>query len=141
MAFLWRFKLDRDLTDLHEAIEQKKAIVASASSLETSFRSLQKKLGYIEEIVKGQTFYDKVLLEISQYTPIDTNYSLFGLDKNTLKVSGTSLSERGLASLLYNLRNSPKYTNIEVTDIKKSKGSPEILFSLTADIVPESYKN
>lgn len=140
MAFLARFKLDRDLTDLHEAIEQKKAIVASASSLEINFRNLQKKLSHIEEITNGQIFYDKVLNEIAQFTPIDTNFSLLDLDKSDLKISGVSLSEMSLASLLFNLRNSPKYTNIEVTDVKKSEGSPEILFSLTANIAPENFK-
>ena len=40
MAFLSRFKFDRELTDLHEEIKQKQAVIQSAQSFETEFRFL-----------------------------------------------------------------------------------------------------
>lgn len=140
IAFLMRFKLDRDLTDLHESIEQKKAIVASASSLETKFKSLQTRLTTIELVTKDQIPFNILLTELAGITPVDVSISQLSYTRTTLTLSGVSLSEAGLATLIYQLRNSPRYTDISLTNINKGRNLPEIQFSVAAVFTPEAFQ-
>ncbi len=52
LAFLSRFKFDRDLTDLNEKVKQQQAIVQSSAQFEQKFRFLQKQLLYIYILIK-----------------------------------------------------------------------------------------
>ena len=54
LAFLSRFKFDRDLTDLNEAVSQKKAIVEAAADFEQDFLFLQKQLETIAGLKKNR---------------------------------------------------------------------------------------
>lgn len=139
MAFIARFTLDRQLTDLHDSINQKKAIIDSAATLEADFRNLQKRLVQIETIEKSQVAYDNLLMDLARNIPVDVAVSNLTLDPGTFKFSGQALSEAGLATLTYQLRNSPKYSNIDITDVRKVKDSPLILFNLAADYTPSAF--
>src|SRR3990167_1463025 len=53
-AFILRFSLDRQITDLNEEIEQKAAIVAANKGFESSFRNLQSRTQQINTLFTGQ---------------------------------------------------------------------------------------
>ena len=48
LAFLSRFKLDRDLSDLNETIAEKQAVLAAYSTLEADYRELAGRLDLIK---------------------------------------------------------------------------------------------
>lgn len=140
LAFLARFKLDRDITDLHESIEQKKAIVLSASSLETNFKDIQARLNGISEITKKQTYFDKLVDDFSLITPVDVYISDLNFSQNQFNISGVALSEAGLATLIYQLRHSPKFSEINLSNVSRSSSLAEIRFSLSAILSPQVNK-
>src|SRR3989338_8701807 len=49
-AFLYRFGLDRALTDLRASLKEKQAIIESYGDLEANFRLVQKKLTTVKTI-------------------------------------------------------------------------------------------
>src|SRR3989344_8016651 len=53
MAFLSRFKLDRDLSDLAERIEGKKNVLVALSGNENVFRSIQKRLTVAKTLIES----------------------------------------------------------------------------------------
>jgi Tfp pilus assembly protein PilN len=117
LAFLSRFKLDRDLTDLYKTIEERQAIVEANQGFEEKFRFLQRKISLIEKIQAKQStttaFVDKLLPLI----PIDVSIKNLSLDNQRIRLVATALSEEGLASFLNNLSASPNFENLSVTSV------------------------
>lgn len=136
LAFLSRFKLDRDLTDLGEKIKQKQAIVESSSSFEKNFRFLQKRLIKIEELRKDQLKADEILSELSSLIPVDVYLANFTIEGKQVSLSATVLSEAGLATFLRNLRNSPRFEKFILSQVS-SEADREIgiKFQLRSELV------
>lgn len=135
LAFLSRFKLDRDLTNLYEEIEQKQAIVESASDLEADFRFLQKRLTTIQKLEKEQLKAAKVLEELAGLTPVDVSLAGLSSSKEEISFSATALSEAGLATFLNNLKNSKRFEDLNLSQVstETTKGLG-IQFSLSAKL-------
>jgi len=140
MAFLGRFKFDSDLTDLHNAIEQKKSIIASAAVLEKNFLQIQARIEKIPLVENEQVPYDALISDVAKMTPIDVMINRITFTKTQITFSGSVLSEAGLATLIYQLRSSPKFSDISLDNINKRSDTPEILFSVSANFTPEAYK-
>jgi len=117
LAFLSRFKLDRDLTDLGEKIKQQQAIIVSWSNFEKEFRFLNKRLQTIEGFRKNQVEAGGVLEEIADLLPFDVVISEFIVSDKKLDLSAVALSEGGLSTFLRNLKNSEKFKNIALTQL------------------------
>jgi Tfp pilus assembly protein PilN len=117
LAFLSRFKLDRELTDLGEKIKQQQAIVTSWSNFEKEFRFLDKRIQAIEQLKKDQVKTNLVLDEIANLIPIDVSISDFAVSNKNLSLTALALSEGGLTTFLKGLKNSPQFKNINLTQI------------------------
>jgi len=117
LAFLSRFKLDRDLTDLGEKVKQQQAIITSWSTFEKEFRFLNKRLQAIEELKKNQIEAALVLDELASLTPLDIVIFDFSVFNKQLSLAASAFSEGGLETFLRNLKNSPKFKDIKLTQI------------------------
>lgn len=117
LAFISRFKLDRDVADLNEEIKRQQAIINSSTQFEQEFRFLQKRINTIESSKKDQLEADRALLEIANLTPIDVSFSDFGVNKKEVSLTATALSEAGLATFLKKLNSSPLFENLSVPQI------------------------
>jgi Tfp pilus assembly protein PilN len=117
LAFLSRFKLDRDLTDLGEKIRQQQAIIVSWSNFEKDFRFLNRRLQTIEEFRKSQIESGEILEELANLIPLDIVISDFSVSNRQLSLSASAFSEGGLSSFLRNLKNSKNFKNITLTQI------------------------
>ena len=117
LAFLSRFKLDRDLTNLYEEIEQKQAIIESTSNLENDFRFLQKRLAAIQNLEKTQLKAAKVLEELAGLTPVDVVFTNLSSTNEEISFSATALSEVGLATFLNNLKSSGRFENLNLSQV------------------------
>ncbi len=116
-SFLTRFSLDRQMTDLNEAIAQKQAILASYGNLENEVRSIQNRLNLVAEVTKNQLSSQKTLTQISSFTPLDVTYKsiIFATDK--IKLSGMAFSEAGLQTLMAKLKSDKNFSKVEVKNL------------------------
>ena len=117
LAFLSRFKFDRDLTDLNEEIEQKQAVVQSSAQFEEKFRLLQKQLLSIETLEKNRLQTNKVLTELASLTPIDVYLSNLNITEKEISLTATALSEGGLATFLNSLKKSTLFEKITLSQV------------------------
>lgn len=117
LAFLSRFKLDRDLTDLYEDIKQKQAIIEASSDFEEEFRFLQKRLATIEDLEKKQLATAGIIEEISLLIPLDVSLTELRFDGKEVSLTATALSEQGLASFINNLKTSDRFEKIVLSDV------------------------
>lgn len=135
IAFLSRFWLDRTLSDLHESIAQKQAIVKSAQELENQARSIQNRLAEAKTIMSDNLKASEILDLLAKITPTDIVYNNLVLSKNRVNISATGLSELSLSVFSYNLRNSQLFSDINFDSLEKNKTQQgEITFTLTAKL-------
>src|SRR3989338_10839616 len=99
-AFLFRFGLDKRLTDLNFEINQKKNAVMTYGDLESKWRRLQDQLEAVAKVQVEAVNANEVLNAISQITPLDTSYTTITLNAKNVVLEGQTLSNVGLAPLL-----------------------------------------
>lgn len=117
LAFLSRFKLDRDLTDLGEKIKQQQAVLASWEEFEKEFRFLNKRLEIIEDLRRNRIDAEEILGELAGLTPVDVQISEFSVTGEEVSLTATSLSEGGLGTFVKNLEKSSKFEKISITQV------------------------
>jgi len=139
LAFLFRFKLDRDLTDLNESIAGKQAEVKASTEFENNFRLLQKKLQVIKELRQSQLDTDAIFNELAAILPLDVKVTDLSVAMGTATFKATSLSEAGLSTFIKNIKASPVFSNLvlsQVTsDVEKGVG---IQFELSSSLISKS---
>jgi Tfp pilus assembly protein PilN len=135
LAFLSRFKLDRDLTDLHDSIKQKQAIIEASASFEKKYRQLQKQVALLDQVTQNRLNPSAFLTHLSHITPLDVYFEEISAKKKSLTLKATALSETGLTVFLQNLRTFPLVEQISLAEL--SAGSDQdigIKFHLTGNL-------
>lgn len=136
LAFLSRFKLDRDLTNLYEDIKQKQAIIESASGFEDEFRFLQKRLTIINELEKEQSTTEKIIGELVALIPLDVALNNISATNKEVSLTAIALSEQGLASFLSNLKSSTKFEKLVLSNISSgTERGVGIQFELKSEFI------
>jgi len=137
-AFLYRFGLDRKLTDINASIKQKTAIVDSYGDLENSFRRLQTKLTTIKEVGENNLDVDFVLTNLSQITPEETTYSTIDITDKSVSLQGQTLSETGLATLLFKAQESQVFSGVSLDNVSSATDKTQAInFRLVLAVEPQ----
>lgn len=137
LAFLSRFKLDRDLTNLYEEIKQKQARIEAASEFEEEFRFLQKRIDTIESLEKKQLTTAGLIEELSSLIPLDVSLSELTISDQKVSLTAIALSEQGLAAFLNNLKASDKFEKLELSQVTSgTEKGVGIQFELKSEFQP-----
>jgi len=130
LSFLSRFKLDRELTDLNEAIARQKAIILSYGTLEEDIRFTQAQLALVRQTQTGVNPIKTINL-LSRTMPTDVRLEKFSLTDTAFQISGTALSPQGFVSLINNLNLDPTVSEINVGKLSSQDEGHTITFDLT----------
>lgn len=139
LAFFSRFKLDRQLTDLHEEISQKEAIVQYNSEIEKKARGVQGQLKEIKNIEKGCDFSIKLLAFFEENTPKGVTLEKLSFSQERISLSGISLSTTSFIDFLARIRNSEKFSQVVLENLSKI-GEEKLKFQFAANISKESFQ-
>lgn len=135
LAFLSRFKLDRDLTDIHEEISQKQAIVEATYDLEDGFRNLQNRLAKINTLMAAGTSPNEILEILGQNLPADVYLVDISVVQDKLNLTAVAQSELSFGVFINNLSQSKKFTNINLGVVSRGgEREPGIKFNLSAKL-------
>lgn len=138
MAFFSRFKLDRQLTDLHEEITQKEAIVTFNQAFEKQTRDIQKQLEEIENIEHHHEFSLKLLDFLGKNLPKEVTLKKLSFSQEKLSLSGISLSSSSFIDFLARIRDSEKFSQVVLQDLSQ-QGEEELEFKLTTNVSKEKF--
>jgi len=135
LAFLSRFKLDRDLTNLNESSKQKQAIINSSANLEKEFRFLQKRLTVIESLQKSQNEAKQVLDIFTELTPIGVQLSNFSYTDKKITLTAAANSDLAFATFLKNLKGSPQLKSLSIAKVSTNEEQGgTIVFNLKTEL-------
>jgi Tfp pilus assembly protein PilN len=117
VAFVSRFKLDHDLTNLNEEIKEKQARIEAMSEFEKEFRFLQKRLQTVSQIQGAQKTTSGTIQRLIPLIPIDVSLTSLSVNEKTIDLSAVALSAEGLASFINNLKESPHFNQLNLQNV------------------------
>lgn len=132
LAFLSRFKLDRDLNDLNEVIIQKQTLVESYSQVEEQMLDVQARMTLAGEISNTSVNVSQSMDELSRLIPIGTKMDTIELNQTNWVLRGIAGSETGFAALMSRLENSGKFATINAGDVHFDLRRGGLVFSIEA---------
>ena len=134
LAFLSRFKLDRELTDLHQSIADKQAIILAASDLENQVRNLQNHLIIIKKLDQQRGYPPKLLTSFETMIPTDVTLTEITINDKNIKLTAVALSNEGFRTFLNNLAASEYFSDISLDDVTKNTEGTGVNFSVSATL-------
>jgi Tfp pilus assembly protein PilN len=129
-AFLSRFWLDAENSNLADSIKIASAQIQVQSEFEKEFRGLQTKLAIIKQLVGGPKSSDR-FLELAAKTPPGVSITSIGVQDLTGTVKGASDTETAIAQFISNLKTDPNIKKISLGSLDTSDDvQSTILFQL-----------
>jgi Tfp pilus assembly protein PilN len=116
VAFLSRFWLDAQNTDLNDEIENKTAILTASQDFEKEFRETQNRLKIFSELTKNQGVYADTLNTLVSYLPSDLYLTTVTYEKNSIQIEGSTSNEVSVQQLIANLSSTDKFTDISLVE-------------------------
>lgn len=130
-AFLYRFGLDRALTDLRASVKEKQATINAFGDVEAVFRRTQTQLATIKQ-ASGEPRIFNILELLGQIVPADTVLNNVSLSQTQAIIEGTVASQTSLATLLNQAQSRPEFADVILENVKSSfDKSGSIEFNLT----------
>lgn len=120
-AFLLRFKLDSDISNIKDKIDEQIPFLQSLKSDETLIKKVQFQLNTIKNIRQENPDFTVALKKIADQVPQNISITNINMEKVqtiiTFKIIGTSQNETGLASLILGLKEDKSFSDIELISI------------------------
>ncbi|HTK03294.1 MAG TPA: PilN domain-containing protein [Alphaproteobacteria bacterium] len=130
-AFLSRFWLDAQNSDLNESLKVKTAQVAAQAEFEKQFRGLQAKLAIFKTLSQNPKASDRIE-KISSKIPEDISLSGITISDTSAQIKGSAISEGGIAQFVANLKTEPSFKKVNLGQVNSSDNDQAVtLFTLT----------
>lgn len=133
VAFLSRFSLDRQLTDLRDEIQQKQDIIAANQDLEIDFRQTQDSLNKIKALLTTQEIPTNTINTLHMLLPSGTYFQSLSINDNKITSQVVSLTVQSFSQFLINLSATKQLSNIEIGTVDKQTVAG-IQYTLTAQL-------
>lgn len=134
LAFLSRFKLDRDLNDLNEVINQKVQVVESYAETEKQMRSLQKRALVAREVQASTIGFGDWWRRLSGITPSDTTYDSVDINAERLTLKGLSSSGTSFTQLIEGIKKTEDVEEININKIAFDQSQGGVSFEIAAKL-------
>jgi len=130
-AFLSRFWLDAENSDLNDEIKQKRARILASANFEDDFRDTQKRLRVLSGLSINQPA-SEVLDAIATTMPADIVLTSTSISDEGIRLAGSSLTEASIAQFIINLENNRVFRRAELASVSTGISEQELLqFTLT----------
>ncbi len=119
LAFLSRFKLDKDISELSEEIQGKVNVLEAELPVETEFREQQRRLAGANEILNSRYQAGMILDKLTEKVSDEVKLSNLDMGRQVIRVEANSLGEQGLGQLLSGLSVDPTWKGVELNQIQE----------------------
>jgi hypothetical protein len=143
-AFVYRYKLDADLNDLQEQINEKIPYIKSLSADENKIKLTQFQISEISKLKSERVDFAIPLTEISKIIPKNIQLTTINFDRaqaypeTSLSIIGQTPSNLELAYFIKELQSDPMFTNIALSNISFDN---QITFTIIGNLASNLGKN
>lgn len=132
VSFVTRFSLDRQVTDLNKAIDQKKNIILAFGDLDENFRNIQFKIDNYKQ-VEQQRNIAEVFPKLTEITPPNVIYEELTVWQDRVNLTGLAQNQGALNTLINNLQISDNFFEVAVEKIESDdEQSSNLTFNIKA---------
>ena len=132
VAFLSRFVLDTNNTDLNEEMIEKRALIAAQRSFENEFKSTQNKLSIYKDLSVRKSPVSDTLTSIVTSLPSDAFLDQLTFRNDGATISGYSSNERSIQQFIVNLENKQDFGSVSLSGLNSNTDNPSLLeFDIT----------
>ncbi len=133
LSFVARFTLDRQLTDLNDAIHGQKTAIQAYGQLEDKVRLAQAKVDQYRQIEQRRNL-SEVFPALSRIIPTGVLLDELVINQKRVMLNGRTTSQTSLNTLINNLQLSADFSQISVDKIEASgQNEPGFDFSIRAE--------
>jgi len=137
VAFISRFSLDRQLTDLKDEIAQKQDIITYNQDLEISFKRTQDALNKIKILLDQQRKPTNAIQILHALLPSGTYFQSLSITNGKITSQVTSLTVQSFSQFLLNLNTTKALKNIDIGTVDKAT-SIGIQYTVDAELAGAS---
>jgi hypothetical protein len=119
-AFLWRFTLDRQLTDLNKAIAKDVAVIKSYEQIERDYILTQKQLSQARLAMASQKNALKMISDIERITPREVWYDRITITPSSVSLTAYAASLPGFGQFLTLVQMDPLFNGVRIGKIESS---------------------
>lgn len=130
LVFLSRFKLDRDIADLQENIDNKEAIISSSVILENEYKRIQNKTQKIETFLDNQIGWEERLSFINSITPQGSVLEATNFTGNKLNVNAKVTTAEAFGLFISKLSNSDTVQSVILKSSSYDTKNEQYTFSM-----------
>ena len=130
LAFLSRFWLDAQNSDLNEKIKQTQAVLAASLPFEQEFKNTQARLKVFSDYTKNDDTNSRALTAISSALPPDVVISQLAFSGTHIEMKGFSPGERSIQQFLVNMAASQELGNVVLGEVATSENE-QLLFEIS----------
>lgn len=141
ITFLYRFNLDRQLVDLHDAIKQKLAVVNVLKNNETTYRNLQDRIAFASQNQDIGTQTTKNFLDVISQAPPDLLYNNVVLTGDRIHMETNVQSVQSLTKFIDKLKNHSAVKTVLLDQVENKTSTGNIKASITVTLKTTTPKN
>lgn len=137
IAFLSRFWLDAQNTDLNDSIRQKRAVLEATQHFQEEFEGAQKLLTVYDKFTKNHGQAPDSYVNVTRSLPEGDNFFLTKISYNQSGVvlTGLSLNEKSIQQFAANLFEKELFNNVTLSSIESNEEiAPYIKFDIKVEL-------
>lgn len=116
-AFLSRFKLDQDVSDLASTLEGERNVLEAQRETEMEFRGVQARLAAAETMLNSQLGVEKKINQIVEKIPSPVKLASLEVGASSVKLEARTLSEQSLGEMLMRMSRDPDIKAVEIENV------------------------
>lgn len=136
IAFAARFKLDADIAEKKEAIEEQIPYIESLNAYEVLIRQTQMKLAFIDNIKTNSLDWAAVLQKIASQTPTSIKINTINVENKlnvaSIHITGQTPANNDLLNFISGLKEEGSFNNVNLTSVGLEEGI--IKFTVDASV-------
>ncbi len=136
-AFIYRYKLDNDISNINSKIKDQEPYIQSLQSTENAVKQVQLQLQSIKVAKSNNPAFSSIIKIIADLTPTDITLTNITFDRTqtfpatNIIISGVTPSNLDLSAFLAALKKDPHFTQITLSNIS-FKGATD--FTITGKL-------
>lgn len=130
-VFFYRFKIDQEIIDLKEKVQQKQEIFKITQPLLDEAALINKESTFIQDVLAKQNSFNGQTKTIFSNIPTEMILVNVVVDEKKISVEGISQSSARIKQLTELLKNSKAFKDVQISRVEKSEFGYQFTINIT----------